>query len=98
MEKTKPRESTIEKRLIAEVKKAGGITFKLVSPGTAGIPDRVVILPGGRVYFVEVKAPGKLPRPLQIRQMTRIQDIGGVCAVVDGYDSIHQVLSGWLLR
>lgn len=50
------RESLIEKHLVAEVKKAGGVAFKFVSPGRRSVPDRIVLLPGGRLVFVECKA------------------------------------------
>ena len=60
------REKTIEQKLIKAVKNAGGIAPKLVSPGFDGMPDRLVLLPGGKIGFVEVKVPGKEPRPLQV--------------------------------
>ena len=58
------REKYIEQQLARAVKIAGGICPKLVSPGTDGMPDRMILLPGCRIGFVEVKAPGKKPRPL----------------------------------
>lgn len=61
------RESTLESRLVREVKKHGGLALKWVSPGQNGVPDRIVILPDGRVAFVEMKAPGKQLSPLQFR-------------------------------
>lgn len=60
------REKTIEQHLVKAVKNSGGIAPKLVSPGFDGMPDRLVLLPGGKIGFVEVKAPGKEPRPLQV--------------------------------
>lgn len=59
------RESDIERRLVQGVKKLGGRAYKFVSPGNVGVPDRLVVLPGGVVLFVEVKAPdGRLsPQP-----------------------------------
>lgn len=60
------REKTIEQKLIKAVKNAGGIAPKLVSPGFDGMPDRMVLMPEGKFGFVEVKAPGKKPRPLQV--------------------------------
>ncbi|ECS0227396.1 VRR-NUC domain-containing protein, partial [Salmonella enterica] len=51
------RENLIEKHLVTEVKKAGGIAYKFVSPGRRSVPDRIVLLPGGRLVFVECKAP-----------------------------------------
>ena len=56
---------SIEQKLVKAVKAAGGVCPKLVCPGFDGMPDRMVLLPHGRLGFVEVKAPGKKPRPLQ---------------------------------
>ena len=58
-------EKDIERYLKNEVDRLGGMCLKFVSPGHAGVPDRIVILPGGRVWFVELKAPGGRVRPLQ---------------------------------
>ena len=58
------REKQIEQALVKAVRKRGGIALKFVSPGMAGVPDRLVLFPGGRMAFVEVKAPGKKPRLL----------------------------------
>ena len=52
------RESTIEKHLVAQVKAMGGMAYKFTSPAHRGVADRVVVLPGGVVWFVELKAPG----------------------------------------
>ena len=60
------REKTIEQHLVKAVKNSGGIAPKLVSPGFDGMPDRLVLLPGGKIGFVEGKVPGKEPRPLQV--------------------------------
>lgn len=60
------REKTVEKELCDRVKKdLGGLALKFVSPGQNGVPDRIVLIPGGRIYFVETKAPGKKLRKLQ---------------------------------
>lgn len=56
------RESDIERRLVQGVKKLGGRAYKFVSPGNVGVPDRLVVLPGGVVLFVEVKAPDEIGR------------------------------------
>ena len=60
------REKIIEEKLTKAVKQNGGVCWKFTSPGTAGVPDRIVLMPGGRIAFVEVKAPGEKPRPLQL--------------------------------
>ena len=76
------REKEIEKKLTQMVKKAGGICPKLVSPGFDGMPDRMVLLPNGRICFVEVKAPGEKPRPLQLSPPQAFVAVGlsGICA------------------
>ena len=51
-------EKDIEKRLVREVKKLGGLCLKWVSPGNSGVPDRIVLMPGGKAIFVELKRPG----------------------------------------
>lgn len=77
------RESTIEKHLVAEVKKAGGMAYKFVSPGRRSVPDRLVLLPGGRAVFVECKAPGEKPRPEQLREHERLRAQGFTVIVLD---------------
>ena len=57
------KEKIIEKKFVKAVKEAGGIAPKLICLGFDGMPDRIVLLPGGVMGFVEVKAPGKVPRP-----------------------------------
>lgn len=63
------REKEIEQKLAAEVRKRGGMCLKLSCPGMDGVPDRLVLLPGGRMAFAELKAPGKNPRPLQEKRI-----------------------------
>jgi hypothetical protein len=59
------RESTIEKYFVAQVKAAGGVAFKFVSPSNRGVSDRIVCLPDGSTWFVELKAPSGRLSPLQ---------------------------------
>jgi hypothetical protein len=61
-------EKHIEQKLVKAVKAAGGMAPKFISPGLAGMPDRLVLLPKGKMAFVEVKSPGMKPRPLQIKR------------------------------
>ncbi|ECY1035015.1 VRR-NUC domain-containing protein [Salmonella enterica] len=77
------RENLIEKHLVAEVKKAGGIAYKFVSPGRRSVPDRIVLLPGGCLVFVECKAPGKPPRADQRREHERLRALGFTVVVLD---------------
>ena len=54
-------ESTVERHLREEAKKRKGMALKFVSPGMNGVPDRIVLMPDGKMAFVELKAPGKKP-------------------------------------
>ena len=69
-------EKQIENKLTTAVKKAGGIAPKLVCPGFAGMPDRLILLPDGHVGFAELKAPGKKPRPLQLARHRLLRERG----------------------
>lgn len=86
------REKEIEKKLTMAVKKLGGICPKFVSPGFDGMPDRIVLLPMGRFGFVEVKAPGKKPRPIQISRHKLLQRLGFKVYVLDNEEQIGGVL------
>jgi len=77
------RESAIEKHLVAEVKKVGGIAYKFLSPARRAVPDRLVLLPGGRAVFVECKAPSEKPRPEQLREHERLRALGFTVMVLD---------------
>lgn len=59
-------EREVEKKLIRPIRELGGLCLKFEVPGFTGVPDRMILLPGGRVVFVETKAPGKTERPRQV--------------------------------
>ncbi|MDE1472145.1 VRR-NUC domain-containing protein [Eubacterium limosum] len=86
------REKIIEQKLVAAVKKHGGICPKFVSPGFDGMPDRLVLLPFGRFAFVEVKAPGEKPRPLQLARHGMLQKLGYRVYVLDDVNQIGGIL------
>lgn len=86
------REKAIEQQLAREVKKAGGIAVKFVSPSFAGMPDRLVLLPGGHMGFVEVKAPGRKPRPLQVARHELLKRLGFLVFVLDDKKDIPGLL------
>lgn len=85
-------ERVIESRLRQEAKKRGGMALKFVSPGMNGLPDRIVLLPGGKVAFVELKAPGKVPRALQEKRMGQLRKLGFLVYVLDGTERIGGIL------
>ena len=84
------RERDIEKILVAEVKKLGGWAYKWVSPGNAGVPDRIVIFPGQTPVFVELKAEGGTLTALQEAQIARLEALGQMVRVVRGMDGLSQ--------
>jgi len=86
------REKNIEKQLVKAVKAEGGMCPKLVSPGTDGMPDRMVLLPEAHIGFVEVKAPGQKPRPLQERRHAQLRDLGFLVSVLDDPDQIPGII------
>lgn len=87
------REKIIEQLLVKAVKNSGGIAPKLVSPGFDGMPDRLVLLPGGKIGFVEVKAPGKEPRPLQVARHGLLRRLGFKVFVLDDPEQIGGILN-----
>lgn len=86
------REKTIESQLVKAVKLRGGMCPKLISPGTDGMPDRMVLLPGCRIAFVEVKAPGKKPRLLQLRRHRQLRELGFPVFILDGPEQVQPIL------
>lgn len=88
------KESEIEKKLVLKVKAKGGIAPKFVSPSYAGMPDRLVLLPGGVFAFAELKAPGMKPRPLQVARHRMLRSLGFKVYVIDGTQQIEELLNG----
>lgn len=86
------QEKDIEKYFVRRVREAGGKAYKFVSPGNNGVPDRMVCLPGGRAVFVELKAPGKVPRPMQIHQIGILREFGFRVEIVDSKESADEFI------
>lgn len=86
------RESVIERKLVTEVKKRGGLAVKFVSPGLDGVPDRLVLFPGGKMAFVELKAPGKTMRPIQEKRSRQLTALGFRVYCVDNKEMIGGLL------
>ena len=88
------REKNIEAALVRATGNRGGICPKFTSPGMDGMPDRLVLLPHGRFCFVEVKAPGEKPRPLQEYRHRQLRRLGIKVYVLDGPEQIEGILDG----
>lgn len=86
------REKVIEQKLVSAVKMMGGICPKFTSPGFDGMPDRLVLLPKRKFGFVEVKAPGEKPRPLQIARHKLLRKLGFKVYVLDDIEQINRIL------
>ena len=85
-------ESELESRFVREVKRIGGRAPKWVSPGNNGVTDRLVILPGGRTIYVELKAPGKPLKPLQVRWAKILRNMGHRVYKIDSHEDIDQFI------
>ena len=90
-EKKQMREREIEHKLRREVEKRGGRCFKFLS-SVSGVPDRILLLPGGLVIFVELKKEGEKPRKLQEVQMRKIRELGFRVRVVDSEQRIQELM------
>lgn len=84
-------ERDLEKKMTRSVREAGGLALKWTAPGTSGVPDRIVFLPGGRVVFVELKRPGQTLRPLQVRMHEKLTELGADVRVVDSEADIEDL-------
>ena len=87
------QEKYIEQKLVAAVKSMGGMAPKFVSPGIDGMPDRIVLLPMGKIAFVECKATGKKMRPLQNKRKKQLEALGFLVYCLDDVEQIGGILS-----
>lgn len=90
------RERDIEAYLRERVKAVGGWAPKWTSPGNSGVPDRIVFFPGGCIVFVELKAPGEKPRPLQLAQHKRIKSYQQDVRVIDSREQVDALIQEWM--
>ena len=86
------REKTVESKLVKAVKSMGGLAPKFTSPGLDGVPDRLVLLPGGKMAFIELKAPGKELRPLQVRRKRQLEALGFLVYRIDRPEQIGGII------
>ena len=85
-------EKSIEQALVRLAKKHGGMAVKFLSPGLDGVPDRLLLFPGRRLAFVELKAPGKKMRPLQIKRKRQLEQLGFPVYCIDNKEMIGGIL------
>lgn len=83
------REVVVEKALVKRIKELGGTCEKFTSPGRRSVPDRLVTLPGGRIVFIELKAPGIRPTELQQRDHDRRRALGCEVLVIDTVEAAN---------
>lgn len=88
----KMKEYAVEKHLVQKTQECGGICLKFISPGIAGVPDRIVVLPGGKIGFAEMKAPRKKPRRLQRNVLRRLYQLGCRVCVIDNLESAENFI------
>jgi Holliday junction resolvase len=86
-------EKTIERYLVQKAREKGGLAIKWVAPAMAGVPDRIVFLPGGRIVFVELKAPGQRQTPIQIRVTKMLTDLGADVRVIDSKEAVNDLFA-----
>lgn len=84
-------EKTLERKLNALVDQKGGLSVKLLSKYINGLPDRMALLPGGVVFFVELKSTGQKPRRIQQYIMNKIRDLGFKVYVIDNSNDIKKI-------
>jgi len=86
-------ERRLERRFKNEVEKRGGRALKFITPGMRGVPDRIVLLPRARAVFVELKAPGKKPTPLQAKRAAELWELGFSVYCLDSIPAINRFIA-----
>lgn len=86
------KEKTIEKKLVKELEKIGGLCLKFNSQSMVGIPDRVILYKGGKLAFAETKAPSGKLRPIQVAVKSKLESLGFKVYVVNTIEKIKEVV------
>lgn len=86
------REKSTETKLVKAVKEKSGLAPKFISPGLDGVPDRLVLLPEGKIAFIELKAEGKKLRPLQVKRKRQLESLGFSVYCIDKPEQIGGIL------
>lgn len=86
------REKEVEAALVKAAKKRNGVALKFVSPGLSGVPDRLVLLPDGKIGFIELKAPGKKMRLLQEKRKSQLERLGFLVFCLNNKEEVEVML------
>jgi len=89
------KEKILEKKLSMEIEKLGGWSLKLLSTHVTGLPDRMCLLPGGRVFFAEVKTTKEKPKRIQIWVHNKIRALGFRVEIIDQSEKIKELISDY---
>ena len=87
------KESTIERHLVEGIKRLGGMCIKFTSPGTPGVPDRLIITSTGRIIFAELKTEAGCLSKIQKYKIGQMMKRGADVRVVKGIDGVKQLLA-----
>ena len=85
-------EKTLDRKLSAELKKIGGWSIKLITAHISGLPDRLCLLPGGRLFFAEIKTTKQKPRKLQLSVQNKLISMGFEVYVIDNSEIIKKLI------
>ena len=88
-------EKDLERKLSHGVKKLLGLSFKFLPFLVAGIPDRICLLPGGRIFFAEIKTTKKTPEKLQKYWHLKLRKLGFRVEVIDTSEQIENILKDY---
>lgn len=91
-------EKTVEEYLRRRVQAEGGLALKLTCPGFTGVPDRLILMPGGRAYFAETKDAGRKPTARQARVHGQLRDLGFEVFVPDSKTAVDGMMREVMTR
>jgi hypothetical protein len=92
------KEAELERKVVEWCRRHGLLTYKFVSPSSRGVPDRIVICPGGGILFLELKQPGSKPTALQLHEIDRLHSAGCKACWSDNYNDIISLLTAFCPR
>lgn len=93
----KESEKTIERLLVDTVHKHKGWAIKMICTFISGLPDRLVLLPGGVIFFAELKSTGEKPSPIQLIVHERLRQLGFKVYIIDSTEGVRTILDRYLI-